>query len=111
MKIKDDINLAVLENYGFIICHEKYIEEYGCEIMENEEYFFSDDDHLSIYNFNYKLELEGGRRGQVYYLIISNDRKLIIDCSEPDGCGSYTIIPDVIVRMYLDGLLELDQPK
>lgn len=92
MKLKSEINISELEKYGFT-----KVDKEECEIMD--EYTRS--------CFEYEFFIDYARRGQCYYLLISEEhRELQIYASEPDGSGSFVAMPDVIITMIQDGIFE-----
>lgn len=93
MKIKQDVNLSKLTQYGF----DKIDKE---QANKDEEYT------LSI--FDYAHTIGYARRGQFYYLLVSElTRELCVFASKPDGDGCSVPLTDVIIKMYRDNLLEL----
>jgi hypothetical protein len=91
MKLKENIELSVLLNYGF----EKIDKE-----LEKEE-----DSDFEIYSSDYKFEVGHSRRGQFYYILVK-ERKLLIYATRPDGDGTYIGLPNVLIQMSIDGILE-----
>lgn len=91
MKVKEELNLEVLLNYGF----EKINKE---EETENEEY--------TLASYDYKFEIGHARRGQFYYLLVREEtRNIIIYATEPDGSGGSVICPDVLIKLSVDGIV------
>lgn len=91
MKVKEELNLEVLLNYGFEKIDKK-------EEEENEEY--------TISSYDYKFEIGHARRGQFYYLLASESpRSMIIYATEPDGSGGSVGCPDVLIRLVEDGVV------
>jgi len=91
MKVKEELDLEVLLDYGFIKIDKE-------EEKENEQY--------TIASYDYKFEIGHARRGQFYYLLISEKTKdIIIYSTEPDGSGGSVICPDVLVKLSLDGVV------
>lgn len=92
MKIKQDVNLSILTQYGF----DKIDKE---QANKDEEYT------LSI--FDYVHTIGYARRGQFYYLLVSElTRELHVFASKPDGDGCSINIDDIIIRLYKDNLIE-----
>lgn len=92
MRLKKDYQLETLLQYGF----EKIDKQ---EAEENEEYLMSVCD--------YKFDIGHARRGQFYYLLISEEsREFIIYASEPDGSGGSVLCPDVLIKLALEGIIE-----
>ena len=88
MKIKAELNLEVLEKYGF-------------ELYDNEEV------SECFYVDGYAYCIGHSRRGQHYYLLVdSNSREISIYASEPDGSGGSINCPDILLKMFLDGIIE-----
>lgn len=93
MKIKNNVDLSVLENYGF-------------EIVDRQKE--EDDENYTISNFAYKFNIGHSRRGQHYYLLIGFSSRIInIFASKPDGDGTYIGLPDVLFQLIKDDLVDL----
>lgn len=93
MKLKQDIDLSILTQYGF----NKIDKE---EAIEYEEY------EMSV--FDYVHTIGYARRGQFYYLLISEShRTLHLWASKPDGDGCSVPMTDVIIKLYQENLIEL----
>jgi hypothetical protein len=91
MKVKKEINLEVLLNYGFT------------KIDKEEE---TEKDQYLIASYDYKYEIGHARRGQFYYLLVGEKtRDLIIYATEPDGSGESVICPDVLIQLAVDGVV------
>ena len=90
MKIKKGITLEELKPYGW--GHEEITDKYGDSINM--------DDVMFTYNLGHS------RRGQFYYYFIMEDRTINIYASEPDGSGTWIEDDDVIIKMFVDGLIE-----
>lgn len=91
MKIKEDVNIEILLNYGFTKIDKE-------EEEENENY--------TIASFDYGFEIGHARRGQFYYLLVDeNSRNIIIYATEPDGSGGTVMCPDVLIKLVLDGII------
>jgi hypothetical protein len=91
MKVKEELSLEILLNYGFEKIDKK-------EEEDNEEY--------TISSYDYKFEIGHARRGQFYYLLASEKpRSIIIYASEPDGGGGIVNCPDVLIRLVEDGVV------
>lgn len=94
MKIKEELNLEVLLNYGFIKIDKE-------EETKNEEYI--------IASYDYKFEIGHARRGQFYYLLVGEKtRDVIIYATELDGSGGSVMCPDVLIKLSVDGILKLN---
>ena len=91
MKVKEELNLEVLLYYGFTKIDKE-------EETENEEY--------TIASYDYRFEIGHARRGQFYYLLVGEKtRDVIIYATDPDGsCGS-VMCPDVLIKLYVDGVV------
>ena len=91
MKVKEELNLEVLLNYGFTKIDKE-------EELKNEEY--------TISSYDYKFEIGHARRGQFYYLLVGEKtRDVIIYATEPDGSGGSVTCPDVLVKLSVDGVV------
>ena len=89
MKLKEDLNLDVLLNYGF------------SKIVKSE----IDDDDYCMHSYDYECIIDHSRRGQVYYLLVSEEtRGMVIYASKPDGSGGPVFCPEVLFKMKDDGL-------
>jgi hypothetical protein len=90
MKLKNDFNLEKLLDYGFSKIDKQ-------EMMDNDSWT------LSVYD--YLFEIGHARRGQFYYLLVSEEKRTItLYASEPDGSGGTVCAPDVLIKMSLDGV-------
>ena len=85
MKIKEDFDINLLKNYGF---HKP--------IDYKEDYTISNSDYI--------LYLGHSRRGQFYYLLVK-DKDLYIYSSKPDGDGGKLLLPDVLLKLFNDGII------
>jgi hypothetical protein len=91
MKVKEELNLEVLLNYGFTKIDKE-------EETENERY--------TIASYDYKFEIGHATRGQFYYLLVGEKtRDVIIYASKPDGSGGCVICPAVLIELYVDGVV------
>lgn len=91
MKVKEELNLEVLLNYGFTKIDKE-------EEIENEEY--------TIACYDYKFKIGHARRGQYYYLLVAEKtREVIIYATEPDGSGGSVMCPDVLIKLSVDGVV------
>ena len=91
MKVKEELNLEVLLNYGFTKIDKE-------EELENEEY--------TISSYDYKFEIGHARRCQFYYLLVGEKtRDVIIYATEPDGSGGTVICPEVLIKLSVDGVV------
>jgi hypothetical protein len=91
MKIKEELNLEVLFNYGFTKINKE-------EEKENEQH--------AIARYEFKFEIGHAIRGQFYYLLVSEkERNIIIYASNPDGSGGSVACPDVLIKLYIDGII------
>jgi len=92
MKIKKEFQIENLLNYGFVKTDKE-------EAKENEDYYLMASD--------YCFEIGHARRGQFYYLLVSDaSRYIIVYATEPDGSGGSILLPDVLIKMALDGVFE-----
>lgn len=92
LKIKQDVDLSILLQYGF----EKTDKEYYKRM-----------DDWTLCGCDYLYNIGHARRGQFYYIVISEEeRELNIYASKPDGDGCSINMDDIIIRLYKDGLIE-----
>lgn len=89
MKIKDNIDISVLEKYGF-----------SSPGKENG------DDWRMLSRFKYIFSIGHSRRGQFYYILVDQERYLNIYASPPDGSGDTVKFPDVILQLIRDNIIE-----
>ena len=90
MRIKENFNLEKLVDYGFEITDKE---------QENEE--------SEIFYSDYKLNLGHSRRGQFYWILVnSGSRNLSIVATMPDGDGGAIRIPNILMRMVEEGIVE-----
>ena len=132
MKIKEEIDLSILLQYGF----KKTIEEtelptynfdwnkYGEkeseqmsldydvlyereeEIRETHYVLFKNRDDFTFDFCKYVCNIGDSRRGQSYYLLVDDNRNLSIYASEPDGSGGSVKLNDVLLKMFKNNLFE-----
>ena len=91
MKIKEDFDINLLKNYGF---HKPI--DYNTISYDIEDYTISNSDYI--------LYLGHSRRGQFYYLLVK-DKDLYIYSSKPDGDGGKLLLPDVLLKLFNDGII------
>lgn len=92
MKIKDSFSVEVLLKYGFT------------KVDKQEEEI---NDQYVIAGYDYQLDIGISRRGQYYVLLVREDTmRIMVYATKPDGSGSEVPIPDVLIKMVLDGVLE-----
>jgi len=111
MKVSKNIKLSELIEYGFKkILKKPNINDYNTDIEKEEFQYYNDcsdfdnqDEKLSFYE--YVFEVGHARRGQFYYILIDDDRKIYIWASEPDGDGSAILMPDILVRLIKDEVI------
>lgn len=84
MKINEDYKIENLIDYGFEKIDKKE-EENG------ENYVIS--------GFDYKYNIGHARRGQFYYLLITENRNVSIYASEPDGSGTSVLAPNILIEL------------
>lgn len=90
MRVREDLDLAMLENYGFTRINKKHEEE-------NEEY--------TICYYDHKYEIGHARRGQFYYLLVDSERNIYIYASQPDGDGCEISCPNVLIDLITHGIV------
>lgn len=92
MKVKEEVNLDILLKYGFKEVNKE-------EEKENEQY--------TISTFDYKFNIGHGRRGQHYFILIKKtDRELVLYSTESDGDSGCVIIPNFIIELISDSIVE-----
>ncbi len=94
MKIKENVALESLLDYGF-------------EAINKEE--AEDDGDYTIANYDYKFTIGHSRRGQVYYILIHGSRTISLFASEPDGSGGTIGCPDILIKLISDGIVESEK--
>lgn len=82
MRIKEGVDLS---KYGFEVRH-------------------SDEDLIIDGVLSY--EIGHSRRGQFYYFVVDDERRLKIYGSEPDGSPGSLALDGVLLRMFKDGVFE-----
>ncbi len=93
MKLKNNIDLSVLIQYGF-------------EKIDKEEAEIDGDFTLTCFDYSY--DMGHARRGQHYYILISEQHRVLnVWASKPDGDGCSISLSDVLIKMYQDELIEL----
>ena len=91
MKVKKDIDLTILLDYGF----QKIDKE---DEKENENW--------TIASYDYAYNIGHSRRGQFYYLLVDEATRAIdIYASKPDGSGTSIRLPDVLIRLITDNII------
>ena len=94
MKIKDEYlsNLeSILTQYGF-----RKIEDTGDE-----------EDETQALGADYVFEIGHSRRGQFYYILVfEGTGDIYLFTSRADGDGAMIDAPDVILKMFTDGIIE-----
>ena len=94
MKVKEDLNIDILLKYGFNKIDKEQEEE---------------DENYTLSSYDYKFEIGHARRGQFYYLLVSDkSRNLVIYASEPDGSGGCIGCPDVLIKLIEDNVVSLN---
>jgi hypothetical protein len=92
MKIKENVDLEVLLDYGFTKIDKKQAEK---------------DEDWTISCYEYLFEIGYARRGQFYYLLVSEKaREIIIYASEPDGSGGTIDCPNVLKELVVNDIIE-----
>lgn len=89
MKIKDSIKFTDLEDYGFTIPTKEDFEE-----------------DIHIQDAKYIYDCGHARRGQCFYILVSENRHLSIYSTEPDGSGGKVLLPNVLIEMVKDDIFE-----
>jgi len=89
MKVKDDLDLDILLNYGFEKIDKK-------EEEKNEQY--------TISYFDYKYNIGHARRGQFYYILVGSNRIVSIYASEPDGSGTCVDAPNILIELITNNI-------
>lgn len=89
MKIKEGISLDVLLNYGFEKINKGLEDELGYHSR-----------------FDFRYEIGHARRGQFYYLLVSEiGRTIVILATDPDGSGGIVNCPDVLIKLFAEGIV------
>lgn len=92
MKIKENINLEILLDYGFVK-------------VDKEEEDERDDSTLSYYDYSFNIG--HSRRGQFYYLLVSEKSRIInIYASKSDGSGCSIELTSKLIDLFENGLIE-----
>lgn len=92
MKVKDEFDLSVLEKYGFSKVDKEAEER---------------DDNYEVAVYDYALDMGHSRRGQCYYLLVSErSREINVYASNPDGGGCSIPLDDVLIKMITDGIVK-----
>lgn len=95
MKLNTDLNIEVLEKYGFEKLDDVYKENYNVD----------DSDNLYFLN-GYIYTLGHSRRGQFYYLLCSFIGDFSIYASKPDGSGGALNLSDpIFLNLIKDGII------
>lgn len=100
MKIKAEVNLDILSNYGFV--EVSSLEEWDNPLTENGQL-----DFLGFADYSWFYKIGHSRRGQYYYLLVTyKDRELVVAASKPDGSGGTVSLPFILKQMILDGIVD-----
>ena len=90
MKIKDEVNLDILLDYGFF------------KVDKEKEY---SDSTINYYDYAYRIG--HARRGQFYYYLVNaTTRNINVYASEPDGSGCDIGITNVLRDLVLNGIID-----
>jgi len=95
MKIKENVALESLLDYGFEAINKEESEDLGDYTIAKHDYMFT---------------IGHSRRGQVYYILINNSRAVSLFASEPDGSGGTIGCPDILIKLISDGIVESTSP-
>ena len=107
--------LSILLNYGFL--KVKSNKHGFLEVNPNSNYSnlwstitnYEHFEYLSELEEVYALEIKGGRRCQVYFIYTCKEDDgsvvFVVDSSEPDGTGSYAVLPSILLKMYDDRVI------
>jgi hypothetical protein len=98
-------NLNILQNYGFLkVKPRQEILTDDCSWSDVTEY--EDLEYLSDMVEVYALKIDGGRRGQTYFIHtyqeVDGSIIFVVNSSTPDGSGSFGILPSVLFKMFED---------
>ena len=96
LKIKDRIDLEELEKFGF----EK-LEDWFKEELKDDKNCWKVDEIEYIADFGC-----GCRRGQTYYIYVSENRELFVNSTSADGSGCETEVDSVVFDLIQAGLIE-----
>jgi len=96
MKIKEDISLDLLLDFGFKKLTKTYFDE---ECINEDHILFGFED-------SYVFDLGHSRRGQHYYYLVTPSRDVEVIATKPDGAGSSVELHSVILELYKQNLLE-----
>jgi len=113
MKIRSNVPLSKLTKYGFSKPLVKpRVDDYDMEVDAEAIVYYDDcweydqrTEALDIYDYFY--EVGEGRRGQYYYIgVTAKDRVLSVIATKPDGDGCETALPNILIDMLNDDILE-----
>ena len=91
MKVKKELSLEILLNYGFTKVDKE-------QEIESNQYIIAE--------YDYKYEIGHARRGQFYHLLVEEKtRDIIIYATEPDGSGGSVVCPNVLIKLSIDGVI------
>lgn len=91
MKLRSDLDISILKEYGF----EEITEDYNVEHDYKLEYFTG-----YVYNLGH------ARRGQFYYIICyPEEKQFSIYASKPDGSGTSIDIDDIFIKLIKDNIV------
>lgn len=96
LRIRDDIDMSILETYGFA----KIIKE-----MLDED----SSDYYDVCHYDYVYWLGHARRGQ-FYLIGVKGRNVHINSTKPDGEGGELLFHDILCQMAINNIFTFNQP-
>lgn len=95
MKVKDDVDLAILLKYGFDLFDQEYRE---CYFEEEDAAYYHEDGY--IYNLGHS------RRGQFYYIYVGGNRYFRIYSTRPDGSEDSILLGNVLFDLISAGIVE-----
>lgn len=98
MKLKPNFNLQDL------------VDKYGFELTKGNKKLWLRDSVEWMMEMDYYIRfIDGGRRGQCYYLQVDEEQNMAINSTAPEGTGAAAPIPEVLVQMILDGIFVLPE--
>jgi hypothetical protein len=93
MKLRPDLDISILKEYGFEEITEDYVVDHSDEL---EDFV------------GYAYDMGHARRGQFYYIICHPEEKQFsIYASKPDGSGTSIDIDDIFIKLIKDNIVTL----
>jgi len=110
---KDDLPLIQYykENKSETYNHNEYLKALKREERILQTHYIIEDEDDPFYYYNdlyYVYNIGHSRRGQFYYILVFTDYTIGLLATKPDGDGGFIEYPDVIIELFKDNLIEMN---